>query len=563
MVCLAPGSRSTPLVAAAARHPGIRIVTHVDERGAAFFCLGYARATGRPAAWLTTSGTAAANGLPAVVEASMDAVPMVLLTADRPDELRGTGANQTIVQPGLFGVYPRLAEDLPAAGDHGAGPDLARAAAARAMGAATARPNGPVHLNIPFRKPLEPTALPVTHQFQNRWENALPAAGDDPTRGSSRKGQNGSGEGAPHSVDPDVLSDLARALEGPQRGVVLAGRMDTLEAAACSRLAETLGWPLLPDIASQLRLGTRGCRAISYADLLAGHLPTPDVVLQVGRMPVSQRLTRFLAAGRPRVWAVLADGTDRIDPHGCVTHRLSGARQACHALAGAADTGPGASFIEAWEQAEAVLRARLPVALSASGLTEPAVAALVAEHLPRDHGLVLASSMPVRDMNSFAGSGQRPSIVAVNRGASGIDGTLSTAAGVSEGLRSPVTLVIGDLAFLHDLNGLALVRDRPVTVVLINNDGGGIFSFLPVAEHTDLFEPYFGVPHGLTFGSAAGLYGIDYHAPSTPDDFVQAYRRAVASGGPTLLEVRTNRAANRAEHARLADLVGEWLASGK
>jgi 2-succinyl-5-enolpyruvyl-6-hydroxy-3-cyclohexene-1-carboxylate synthase len=214
--------------------------------------------------------------------------------------------------------------------------------------------------------------------------------------------------------------------------------------------------------------------------------------------------------------------------------------------------GTAAAWRGVWQRASQQVDALWQTQVDAAAtLSEPQVARLVSHHLPDGHGLVLASSMPVRDMDLFVHPGLAARMTATNRGASGIDGTVATAAGVARGLEAPVTLVLGDLALLHDLNALALLRDQPVTVVVLNNNGGGIFSFLPIARHAEVFEPFFGTPHGLTFAAAASLFGLGYSAPSTPTAFVDAYRHATCSHTPVLLEVTTDRTANVALHRDL------------
>lgn len=530
---MAPGSRSTPLVAAAVADGRFRIQTHVDERGAAFYCLGFGRATGIPAVWLTTSGTAVANGLPAAVEASQDGVPLVLLTADRPPELIGTGANQTIRQEGIFGSYPRHTEFLPAPEDADS-IDVVRRAVDRAVQAATGEWPGPVHINAPFRKPLEPTEVLPGDREGN-------VGGPGETAHAS-----GEHAGGAEAVGSEVSAFL-RTMGSPARGLLLAGRLRPAEAAAVQALADSSGWPLVADICSQLRMGPVRPGVITLGDLLAGHAPAPDVIIQVGRMPVSQRLTRWLASAEPSVWAVLADGTERIDPHGAATHRLSVSAAALQGKLPACDE----AFAAKWGSAERTVRQALPDLLGRR-LTEPAVANHLSRTLPQDHGLVLAASMPVRDMNTFAGPGPKPRLVVSNRGASGIDGTLATAAGVSRGLDAPVTVVCGDLAFLHDLNSLALIARHPVRVVAINNDGGAIFSFLPISAHKELFEPYFATPHGLSFEHAAAMFGIPYVRARRLEDLeVQ---------GPAIVEVNTKRAENTIEHQRLRQAAADLLA---
>lgn len=544
-VCLSPGSRSTPLVAAAAAHPGLHIVTHVDERGAAFFCVGHGRASGVPAVWITTSGTAVANGLPAVIEAAMDHVPMICLTADRPEELRGTGANQTIRQPGIFADYPRYQADLEVPTPD-SDPLHAREAAHTAVLAAIGLPSGPVHLNCPFRKPLEPTGP---------WPNAT-GVNDLPT---------------PHSFTPDV-AELATKIDDLQFGVILAGRMDERTALAVDVLAAKLSWPVLPDICSQRRLGPGGPLAVRHSDLLSGQtLPQPQGVIQIGRMPVSQRLTQTLAAGKPKLWAVLADGDERIHPHHVVPLRLRDACSATTALAAAITNKQADPRLATWLEADRRVARGLAgewgkgeYGRKPTILSEPAIAAQVARHLTERDALVVAASMPVRDVNSFAGSGGRPAFVVSNRGASGIDGTIATAAGVADVLSrrenlGRTVLLIGDLAFLHDLNSLGLIRGRRVTLIVVNNDGGGIFSFLPIATNEELFEPYFGMAHGLHFDAAAALYGIPYQRPPSLTAFAELLEASQESPSPLIIELNTSRRDNVDEHRRLEHLVAQWL----
>ena len=339
--------------------------------------------------------------------------------------------------------------------------------------------------------------------------------------------------------------------------------MDAVTAKAAETLSAKLAWPILPDICSQFRLGPAGPLTVRYADLLAGRsLPAPAAVIQIGRMPVSQRLTRYLAASAPKLWAVVADGEERIDPHLVVTHRLRDARSAASALARAVTKREADPCVRTWVDADRRIGDGLPGEWTS--LSEPAVAASVAASLTNQDILVLASSMPIRDVNSFAGDGERPALVVANRGASGIDGTVATAAGASDVLSSTdsggrTVLLIGDLAFLHDLNSLGLIQDRPISVVVVNNDGGGIFSFLPIADHADLFEPYFGVSHGLQFDSAAALYGIPHKKPES----LAALRRVLAesrlSPTPVIIEVQTSREENAREHRRLQQLVATWV----
>jgi len=545
--CVAPGSRSTPLVAAIAENPKARSLVHFDEQGTAFAALGYARATGRPAAWITTSGTAVANGLPAVVEASVDGVPMILLTADRPPELRQTGANQTIDQPDIFGDFVRWRFDLPAP-DLSIDPAMVLTTVDQAAYRTSRAPSGPVHLNLMFREPFfsdTEEAWDSNDSIPNSWRGS----GEPYTRYAATKS----------SVDRVEIERLWDALRPAKRGLVVAGRLASRkQGEAVARLAETLGWPLLPDIGSQVRLGSG--TTVSYYDALLsseafadGH--EPEAVIQVGGRALSKRLEQFVVRSRPHPYVVVRDNPFRLDPGHMVTHSVEAEIVSfCAALVEAIgerssdETTWTSGWREASEEAGRYLDGLL---FGEAELSEPLVARVVSRHVPEDHGLVLASSMPVRDVDAFAAVDGPPVPVAANRGASGIDGTVATAAGFARGLERPVTLVIGDLALLHDLNSLALLRETPVIVVAVNNDGGGIFNFLPVSGQKAFFEPYFGTPQGVGFGDAAKMFGLGYEQPRTAEEFLEAYRAACSSGESAIIEVRTDREENVALHRRI------------
>ncbi len=551
---LAPGSRSTPLALAVAASEAASIV-HFDERGLAFYALGWARATGRPAAVVTTSGTAVANLLPAAVEASVDAVPLVLLTADRPPELRDTGANQTIRQPGLFGSYVRWQFDLPTPTP---GIDLAfvRTTAAQAVHRATGRPAGPVHLNGPFREPFVSAAPP-----------GLPANGQAGAAPYTRYA-------AATAVDPAALTGLADRLRGIGRGLVVAGRLRTpAEGEAAVRLAETLGWPLVPDVGSQVRLGAPSGVSCPHYDLLLGSdafgsAHAPEAVVYLGGRSTSKRLAEHLAASRPRPFVVVRNDPFRFDPDHLVSDRVEAdVAVFCDALVEQiGGRGSEGGWLASWRRASDAATETLDAYFSETGaLSEPAVARAAVRHAGA--GLVLAASRPVRDADAFAAGSS--ALVTANRGASGIDGTVATAAGFARGLGAPVTLLIGDLALLHDLPSLALLRGGPpVTVVAVNNDGGGIFHFLPIADGStvppDVFESAFGTPHGLGFEHAARMFGMGYHRPESLGALGAALGAARAQAdGSVLIEARTERAANRRLHddllARVAAAVEATL----
>ncbi|MDZ7750761.1 MAG: 2-succinyl-5-enolpyruvyl-6-hydroxy-3-cyclohexene-1-carboxylic-acid synthase [Gammaproteobacteria bacterium] len=554
-ICIAPGSRSTPLTLAAARHPRLRCTVHFDERGCGFHAIGLARARGAPAAIICTSGTAAANLYPAVVEATMDNVPLILLTADRPPELRDTAANQTIPQTGLFGAYPRWQADLPT-------PTTAVPVAAllttldQAVHRSRAAPAGPVHLNMPFREPLND---PEAETDCGSW--CAPVE-------TWRRG------GAPftryHRPDGPVPlpanHGVAEALGAAHRGLLVVGRLaGPAEAAAVRTLATRLGWPTLADIGSGLRLGHATTPFVPHYDLLlkVAPPPPPDTVLHLGGEVVSKVLMQYLEAARPpRYIRVYADPR-RHDPSHQVNHRVDGGVAAFADAAATLDLEPPpAPWLAAFREPEARIHQTLDRLMDDTpGLDEPAVCRLVSRLTPRDGALFLASSMPVRDMDSFADPCGPAVPVACNRGASGIDGTVATACGYAAGLGRRLTLVCGDLALLHDLNALALVARSPVpiTLVVINNDGGGIFSFLPVTAEEDHFETFFATPHGLGFASFARGFGLHYQRPGSIAEFAAVYGDAARSPGPTLIEVRTERTANRERHRHIITLLSQAL----
>lgn len=545
---IAPGSRSTPLVMAVAGNERVTPHVHYDERGTAFAALGYARATGRPAAWLTTSGTAVANGLPAVVEAASDGVPMLLLTADRPPELRKSGANQTVDQPGIFGGYVRWEFDAPPPD-----PSVDPASLLTAVDQALRRaPAGPVHLNLMFREPL------------------IPEPGDDPQEIPEHL-QNWHASDEPYTRYPtprpipqkEEIRRFAAKLQGIGRGVISAGRLRSrAEGEAAVSLAAHLGWPLFADVGSQVRFGGEVANQVTHYDLCLtdGRFTArnpPEAVVHLGSGAVSKRLGQFIAGSRPGTMAVVREDPSRLDPNHIVSDYFeSGVVEFCEAIVNASDPAPPVNdwlsgWLDASERVAAVIAGAEPAPDDVP--SEPFVARAVVESLPGGSGLVVASSLPVRDVDSYAGSAAAGHIpVAVNRGASGIDGTVATAAGFCIGLEAPVTLLVGDLALLHDLNSLAMLGGLPLTVVVVNNDGGGIFSMLPVARHEGFFERYFGTPHGLGFEDAARMFGLGYERPETMKDFRGVYRKMTAAGEPGIIEIRTSRESGVELRRRLA-----------
>lgn len=566
--CIAPGSRSTPLVVAVARNPRARAIVHYDERGAAFHALGHGRATGSPAVVVTTSGSALANVWPAVVEASLERVPLLVLSGDRPPELQDAGANQTMDQVKFFGGYAEWSATLPCPSTE-VDPALVLTTVDQAVSRCRGPSGGAVHINCMFREPLAPTEQ--GEDFEGYLEPVR--SWRDDGHAYTRH------ERARSRPAPGSLAELARLVARRPRGVLVAGGLaSATERAAVADLAETLGWPFLPDVTSGLRLDGNTPTLVPYHEVLIGSAEFMrdhpiEAVIHLGGRWTSRRLPDHLEAAPPKDYVVVNERPDRVDPIHRATLRFQfpvaefcGALRALVGNAGTAvDAASDASTREAgdapeigwlasWRKASEQVGGCLDELLARDRtLNEPKVAWLVSRHIGGGEGLYLASSMPVRDMDTFGCPRPAPVVVAANRGASGVDGTIATATGFARGLGKCVTLVIGDQAFLHDLNSLGLCRslDHPFVIVVLNNDGGGIFSFLPIARFPDVFEPYFGASHGMTFEHAAALFGIEYALPSTADEFVEAYAQARGRGGATVIEVRSAREDNVDLHARL------------
>jgi 2-succinyl-5-enolpyruvyl-6-hydroxy-3-cyclohexene-1-carboxylate synthase len=551
--CISPGSRSTPLTVAAARNPKARRKLFPDERSAGFFALGHARATGKPAVLVCTSGTAVANYYPSVVEASMDNQPMLILSADRPFELLECGSNQTIRQENLFGSYTRWHMQLPAPSV-----EIPLKALLSTIGYAVSKtlgsPAGPVHLNLPFREPLEPE----TPDLDDPWFTPLSSW----HREDSPSGRAILPERHP---DPDSVAMLQDLLSKAERPMIVAGSLPGTDTAIeVAGLARDLQVPLYADLSSGLRL---------HGETLPWQLALPspefrkrfrpDLVLHFGGNLISRNPAAAAREWQPEHHIVIRQRPDRFSPDHNVTCSieasiartatlLRGSRKGkCGFEAGAADV-----FFRF--AAEAVDQEALPE----KPVTEISASRLVSRLITSDRALFLSNSMPVRDMDSFAFCGS-DCAVGMNRGASGIDGIISTAAGFADGLGKPVTLLIGDIAFLHDLNALSLPGRLgvPLQIVVLNNNGGGIFSFLPVSECTDIFETHFATPQDYSIRSAAETFGIDYACPQTNAGFIEIYRTASCSSRSTVIEVKSSRQENLLQHRTLQARINELAAT--
>ena len=519
VVC--PGSRSTPMAVALFEDGRVRVHVHHDERAGAFMALGLARATHRPVVVLATSGTAAVEFHPAVVEADLDRVGLVALTADRPPRLRGVGAPQTIDQLDLYGSAVRAFVDAPL-------PDPAAAGSWRTLArsvwrSATGPVPGPVHLNLPFDEPLLDDRLPLPGVDAD--EHVVVAAGDRFTL-------------------PDRL---------PTRGVIVAGAAID-DPAAVLDLAASLGWPVLADPRSGCRVPDRP--VIAHADALlradGPHLET-EMVVRFGPLPASKVINQWLAGLRvPHVHIDPRRALD--DPHGVVARRVHMEASEWVASVSVVVESAGAdSWMARWRTADDAAEDAIAALTGGATLTEPGVARAVITAVPDGGSLVVSSSMPVRDVEWY-GPRRGGLTVHANRGANGIDGVVSTAVGVALA-GGPTALLIGDVAFLHDTNGLIGLERRGVDlcIVVVDNDGGGIFSFLPQAStlDPDAFESLFGTPHGVDLGALAHAHGLPVLDAADDAAVAVAVSAALTTGGVHVVRVRTSRTANVDAHERL------------
>jgi 2-succinyl-5-enolpyruvyl-6-hydroxy-3-cyclohexene-1-carboxylate synthase len=532
--CVSPGSRSTPIALALARHPSVSLHVHLDERASGFFALGVAKATGRPVAVATTSGTATAELFPAVVEASMSRATLVLLTADRPPELRGVGANQTIEQVGLFGSYVRASLDAPVPGD---GPDEEgwQELMVELTKASMGLPPGPIHLNLPFREPLVGANVELA---------ASPPSGTEYTLSAV--------------PEPEELAAIDRELTSTARGVILAGSMREAPPSLPD-LAEALGWPMIAEPTSILRVpGTLSAAQFLLANERFANAHVPDLLVQFGAAPTSRLGLEFV---RRALRLVIVDQDHLVaDPHrkAALTVRAEPAGFVPDLLKEREGLSQSAWLAE-WRDADAVARRAVDGLIDAwDEPFEGRIARDLARSLPDGSSLVVGSSMPVRDLDAYMKPRTGIGVLA-NRGASGIDGFVSTALGVAaSGVTT--TALCGDLTLLHDVGALLWSAQRGYECVFVvpNNDGGAIFSFLPQRELPE-FEELFVTPHGLDLSAVCRAASAGHTLVERAGELIPAVDRARDAGGVQVVEVPTDRERNVELHAAVRDAVGAAL----
>lgn len=561
--CVAPGSRSTPLTLAVAENTKAQSFVHFDERGLAFHALGYVSATGKPVVLICTSGTAAANFFPAIIEASKKKLPLIVLTADRPPELRATGAHQTIDQVKIFGEYVRWHFDQPCP-TIDIPPEFILTTIDQAISRTKGELPGPVHINCMFREPLAPVKAGTKFSLYLRSIQSWLAHTNVYTQYC-----------LPTNTLPKTeMNKAVDAIVKIKKGIIVVGKLKSeKERQGVLKLAEQLNWPIFPDVTSGLRLGYKGSnkQLTAYFDqmLLSPKFTDrfkPDGVLHLGGRITSKRWYEYMDALRPQQYIMVLNHPLRNDPLHNVSLRIqSPVANFCQMVCQHLPQRKGQRILSTMREVGKILNEQIERFLqNQEDLCEPQVARLITQNIPKDTGLFLANSMPIRYVDMFGVPDGFPVVIGGNRGASGIDGILASAAGFLRGLDKPVTLLIGDLACLHDLNSLSMLRhlNQPMVIVVLNNNGGGIFDFLPVAKNIgqrNVFEKFFAVPQDITFSGACDMFDLNYAAPETKEEFVKTYNLALKSRTATVLEIFTDRQRNHHIHERLQKILRNAL----
>ncbi|TFD98143.1 2-succinyl-5-enolpyruvyl-6-hydroxy-3-cyclohexene-1-carboxylic-acid synthase [Jeotgalibacillus sp. R-1-5s-1] len=535
---ISPGSRSTPLAYLLEAHPLIETHINVDERSAAFYALGMAKASGKPVAIVCTSGTAAANYFPAVVEATYARVPLIVLTADRPHELRANGAPQAIDQIHLYGHHVKWFYDMPLPDADSAVLRYTGRIAAKAAAKADAHPKGPVHLNFPFREPL----IPRLDSYSEKHVVA------DVFHASKQ-------------LSDEQLSVLAKKLNDSSKGLIIAGPMES-ESSLNDLIAfsKKMGYPILADPLSGLRSRMQKHATVIETydaflkDVWIKEMLEPDLIIRVGGMPVSKALSQYLQGCDAEQW-LIDEGAEWRDPISAATSYIESSIHSFTKVCDKVTTTHSNDWLKRWQELNSAAEIEIAHYISEQMDEGAAVGALI-QSLPAGSHLVAGNSMPIRDVDTFWIRGANAIHLWANRGANGIDGVVSTALGIAAVKNEPVYLLIGDLSMFHDLNGLLVAKQHKshLQIIVMNNNGGGIFSFLPQAKEPAHFETLFGTPPSLDFEQAASFYGIDYQRCKTKDEL----KNALDGGSDRLklTEVLTNRDENVIAHRKLWQTVG-------
>ncbi len=541
-VAISPGSRSTPLSIAADSTENLETSIHLDERAGSYFALGLAKSTCKPVILICTSGTAAVNYHPAVVEAFHSGLRLIVISADRPPELQNRGAPQTIDQVELFGTHVR--GFFQSAVPNESTPENAITLAANALKQSSKPFPGPVHINCPLREPLEPSDVPFSpFKVDNHLEI---------------------------SQETDI-SELEKFLK-LEKGLIVVGPIETEHSTnnQISELSNITGWPVIADPASSMRNGphVKNCALISTGEHIFRSAwikeHKPDVIIQMGRMPTSKGYKLFLN----QVGCENIICTDELgffpDPENVVTHKIAvSPNTLTKGLTQLAEKKKQTDWNKSWRNAGIISAQTVRELVNNSTFDEAVVAQCLEEELPEESCIFVSNSMPIRDLDAFLPSSLKHLRVCANRGANGIDGVVSTAAGISKGLSGvPTILFTGDIAFLHDLSGFSALRrlGTNLTIVIVDNNGGGIFSFLPVAETEGVdFQKLFHTPHDLDIDTVAAIIDAKLFKPTNVEEFSIALNKSIKAGGVSVIHVIVDTKSNVALHKKASEKVNEVL----
>ncbi|WP_226670282.1 2-succinyl-5-enolpyruvyl-6-hydroxy-3-cyclohexene-1-carboxylic-acid synthase [Metabacillus litoralis] len=552
-IVISPGSRSTPLAMLMLEHPDLTSYINIDERSAGFFALGLAKSGKKPVALLCTSGTAAANYYPAIVEAHYSRVPLLILTADRPHELRDVGAPQAINQINMYGNYSKWFVDLSLPESNDDMLRYSRTIAGRAVGISSTNPQGVVHLNFPFREPLIPNL-----KLQNLWDTH-----------ENRKNYLHTTAGITSLREEDIQS-IVELFESEQKGIIICGdNQKTSYTEEVLLLSKCLSYPILADPLSQMRGGKHNKNGIidSYDTLLKypAIVDTlkPTIVIRFGAMPVSKPLMKMLK-NNPDIKQIVVDSSGEYrDPTLNSSHLISYEEELfCKELIKVLPKRNTSSYYEKWVLSQSIHDHTIEESLeNITELFEGKVVQALQKALPNQCKLVVGNSMPIRDLDTFFRNTLKDIEFYCNRGANGIDGVISTALGISADQSKPTFLLIGDLSFYHDLNGLlaAKMNKLNLTIILVNNDGGGIFSFLPQSSEEKHFERLYGTPTELDYSKVVDMYGGDFKKINSWEEFQSYFEQTWSNKGLKVLEVQTNRNTRVKVHRELLDHVSQEI----
>ncbi|NEX78683.1 2-succinyl-5-enolpyruvyl-6-hydroxy-3-cyclohexene-1-carboxylic-acid synthase [Bacillus thermocopriae] len=549
-IVVSPGSRSTPMAMVMAEHPDLQVHIHVDERSAAFFALGMAKASNRPVALLCTSGTAAANYFPAIIEARYSRVPLLVFTADRPHELREVGAPQAIDQIHLYGQHVKWFAEMAPPERSNEMIRYVRSVCARAVAIAGQAPAGPVHLNFPFREPLIPRLEDDLFQLTDRPKGYVKVH-----HGES-------------IINDDQIRQIAEKINRKTKGIIVCGNIDDgCFAEAVTKLSDILKFPILADPLSQLRSGGHNLENIidTYDTFLrnedAKKFLKPDVILRFGAMPVSKALSIFLKENLESDQYVIDGGSGWRDPFALSTDMIySSETLFCQQLSALVEEKTSDHYLKQWLAINELTKENMSIVKDINELSEGKLFSQLVDLLPEGATLFVGNSMPIRDLDSFFLKNKKSIKVMANRGANGIDGTVSTALGAALYSKS-LYLILGDLTFFHDINGLFAAKRQQIdiNIILINNNGGGIFSFLPQSEHPKHFELLFGTPLDLEFEFAVKLFNGHFTKIKDWDHLKNEMERSKDATGINVYEILTSRDRNRDEHRKFWNSVSQEI----